>query len=144
MLFGLGGLFYNGPSSSLYGPPSFGIWEVFECACFVGGIYLIARYALMKYFHKAAEQESSQFRQDNAFLRQRVLELVQNDAVSDEEKQAAISEWLSGHSAALSGSKESVSSISEKQKKLTAMTNIAAIALLVIVLVLKFVSMLPQ
>lgn len=85
--------------SALFFPLTYGasatltslLWLVAAACC-------IIRFNMMRLTYKKAKQEKELFTSDNVFLKQQILELSQNDMISDEEKGQMIEEWLTEHS----------------------------------------------
>lgn len=142
LLFGLGGFFNIFKGYDIYAYPfetgdviNAIIWGTLSWACYIGVAYCIARFALMQITYSRVKKEKERFESDHTLLRKQVLELVNNDAVSYEEKEKTIEGWLAGHSGGLASGKAQTESVIAAQKKRIRLVNILAIALVAIALV---------
>ena len=90
-------LIFIGGLSMLFTGPRFDYVQIFWGIALVVGIYLAAWVVLTHMLNSKLKKEKAQFSSDNAFLRERILELSENDAMSAEEKQRTVETWLSEH-----------------------------------------------
>lgn len=100
----------------------------------------LPHYILNERINKRLKKEQEAFKGNNTFLRQQVLELVQNNSISDTEKEELTDKWLAEHSSTLSGNQDSVDKMMHKHKTLIRFINIIAIAAAVLVIVLNSIG----
>ncbi|MCI8425767.1 MAG: hypothetical protein HFJ72_08955 [Adlercreutzia sp.] len=116
--------------------------------CFLFGVlglvYFGLRFLLMHRTHGTLKTTNDQFHSDNTFMRKQVLELAQNDAISDEEKKDLIESWLSTHAggtaAGFEQTKKTVSSQKAKVRALNIIGVAGIIAIIAINILINFAS----
>lgn len=103
-------------------------------ACYIGVAYFAVRFVLMQITYSRVKKEKERFEGDHTLLRKQVLDLVNNDAISDEEKKRTIDGWLASHSDGLASGKAQAETVVATQKKRVKLVNILAVALVAIAL----------